>query len=442
MLGKPEHKICPVVPTCIITAVSIIGMLLCLLLKPSVSIKGHKVSTFYWPPALGLIALLCFRLLPFDEYWSGLTRDGAMNPLEILVLFFSMAFISTVLDEVGFFSYLANLTVAKAKNSQFALFFLLYFLCALLTMFTSNDIVIITFTPFILYFAKEAKIDPIPYLVCEFVAANTWSMIFIFGNPTNVYIASYFNLSFLSHLQVMWAPTLASGLIALGIMTLLFHKRLGKKLEVELVEASIKDKPVFVCALTLLLIVTVLMAASSLIGLPMWIFAGIGAACLLLLVYVKSIPSKDSKSLLLPSLKRLPFDLAPFLLSMFGLVMALSREGVSERFASLLMGMDPLWSYGLSSFALANLMNNLPMSVLYADLLGFAGMNSGAMFASIVSSNLGAILTPVGALAGILWMGILKDHGIKFSFFDFCLYGTAISLPSLAGSLWALSLIV
>lgn len=57
---------------------------------------------------------------------------------------------------------------------------------AILTIFTSNDIVILTFTPFICYFSKNAKINPIPYLVAEF-AATTYSMMLIIGNPTNIY---------------------------------------------------------------------------------------------------------------------------------------------------------------------------------------------------------------------------------------------------------------
>jgi len=90
-----------------------------------------------------------------------------------------------------------------------------------------------------------------------------------------------------------------------------------------------------------------------------------------------------------------------------------------------------MWSYGLSSFFLANLMNNLPMSIFFADLLSLVPYNELALFATIISSNLGAILTPIGALAGIMWMRILKEHDLNFSFGKFTLYGMAISIPTL-----------
>jgi len=48
-------------------------------------------------------------------------------------------------------------------------------------IFTSNDIVVLTFTPFVCYHAKNAKINPVPYLVSVFAAANTCSMLLIIG---------------------------------------------------------------------------------------------------------------------------------------------------------------------------------------------------------------------------------------------------------------------
>ena len=139
------------IATAIIASLAIVLTFLCLLLFPKITIKGHDFSTFYWPSLLALLILLCTSLLPIQDYFSSLIKDTTMNPLEILLLFFGTAFISTVLDELGFFSYLASLAVKRAKDSQFALFIILYFLCAFLTMFTSNDIVIISFTPFILF---------------------------------------------------------------------------------------------------------------------------------------------------------------------------------------------------------------------------------------------------------------------------------------------------
>ena len=77
------------------------------------------------------------------------------------------------------------------------------------------------------------------------------------------------------------------------------------------------------------------------------------------------------------------------------------------------------------------------MSVLFGGVLE-SGAGAGAVYATIVGSNLGAYLTPVGALAGIMWTGLLRTYEVDFSFRKFVLYGAALSLPALASSLLCL----
>ena len=62
------------------------------------------------------------------------------------------------------------------------------------------------------------------------------------------------------------------------------------------------------------------------------------------------------------------------------------------------------------------------------------------MLATVIGSNLGAFFTPVGALAGIMWSGILKRHGVKFGYGDFLKMGVTVALPALAAALGGLYL--
>ena len=175
--------------------------------KPAVMIGGKKISIFWLAPLCGAIALTVSGFITPAEIAAGLTSAGDVNPIKILLLFFSMTMMSVYLDEIGFFRLLAHKVLGRAKGSQVTLFFLLYGLVSVLTVFTSNDIIVLTFTPFICHFAKSARIDPLPYLVSEFVAANTWSMALIIGNPTNIYLMSGTGVSFLSYTAKMILPT-------------------------------------------------------------------------------------------------------------------------------------------------------------------------------------------------------------------------------------------
>ena len=74
-----------------IFAVTIGLMVLALIFKPALQIKGRTLQ-LYWPIALlgALVLVLSWTLSPSD-LWSGLTKDSAVNPGKILVLFLSMA---------------------------------------------------------------------------------------------------------------------------------------------------------------------------------------------------------------------------------------------------------------------------------------------------------------------------------------------------------------
>ena len=66
-----------------------------------------------------------------------------------------------------------------------------------------------TLTPIICYYGQASKIDPTPYLVAEFMAANIWSMLFFFGNPTNIIVFAAFDLTFFGYTAWVLLPTLS-----------------------------------------------------------------------------------------------------------------------------------------------------------------------------------------------------------------------------------------
>lgn len=251
---------------CIITCALMITLIL---VKPSVKIGKITIDT-YWIAALaGAVALLLSFQFDIKAIGQELIADSAINPLKILVLFISMTVLSIFLDELGFFSYLASVTLRKAKTSQFKLFLYLYLIVSILTVFTSNDVIILSFTPFICYFAKNAKIDPMPYLAAEFVAANTWSMALVIGNPTNIYLATATGIRFLEYTKVMILPTIVAGIVSFGMLFLVFRKKLMGKIEGDAEEVAVKDKVNLIIGIVHLGACTILLAISSYIGLEM-----------------------------------------------------------------------------------------------------------------------------------------------------------------------------
>lgn len=426
---------------CIIAGLVCVALVLTVLTNPSINIGKYHIRIFYWTaPVLGSIALLLFRLLPLPVMWEGLTSSGSINPLKILTLFISMTTLSIYLDEVGFFSYIAGISLKFAKTSQLRLFCVLFLLVSVLTVFTSNDIIILTFTPFICYFSKKAEIDPMPYLFGEFVAANTWSMMLIIGNPTNIYLATANGIGFGTYTAHMLLPTLFAGITAFLLLLMIFRKPLSQPISIKEEKPAIRDKGLVIIGLLHLVFCTILLILSSYIGLEMWYITLGFAVSLFLCVTIYKKKKGVKERVILHTIMRAPWELIPFVLSMFLLVLTLDRYQVTTIISDF-FGTDHLvWKYGIASFLSANVMNNIPMSVAFSSIVSHLpeADRLPAAYASIIGSNIGAYFTPLGALAGIMWSGILNKMGIPFSFRKYISYGIRISIPVLIATLLGL----
>ncbi len=427
----------------IIAAITCVLLMVVAFLKPSVTIKSVNVPVFWIVPFLGAAAMILTGNVSVNDIIASFTADSAVNPLKILILFISMTLISVYLDCVGFFRFLASAVLEKAGKSQLTLFFYLYVTVSILTIFTSNDIIVLTFTPFICYFAKNAEIDPIPYLITEFIAANTWSMILIIGNPTNIYLATNAGASFASYTLKMALPTFSAGVVSLVVLFLIFRTRLSKPIKSSGLKEKIKNKGAVTIGLVHLAGSLVFMVISSYIDLPMWIISLGFCVSLFVTSSIYFIISKKGFRTLSDTVRRTPVETIPFVLSMFVIVLALQNSGITETIAKNLANGNAVLTFGATSFFAANLINNIPMSVLYSSITSFADATtySQALYASVIGSNLGAFFTPLGALAGIMWTNMLKGSNVRMNFARFTKYGTAVALPTLAASLFTLAII-
>ena len=161
--------------TLIIAAATSLLLILSILFFPRIRIRKVSFGSYWVIALIGAGLMLATGRVSFRSVIDGLTSDSSINPFKILCLFISMTILSIFLDEVGFFKHMANVVCRKAGKSQTRLFIYLYVLTSVLTVFTSNDIIILTFTPFICYFTRCAGIDPQKSIPCLIWSGNSWS---------------------------------------------------------------------------------------------------------------------------------------------------------------------------------------------------------------------------------------------------------------------------
>jgi arsenical pump membrane protein len=421
-------------------------------------LRKIKIDTYFLGALLGPILIIIFGILNSSQILGGLEGSGSLNPFGVLILFLSMVFMSIFLDITGFFEYCARVALKYASGDGRKLYFTVYMTVSILTIFTSNDIIILTFTPFIYYFSKNAGVDPKPYLIAEFFAANTWSMMLYIGNPTNIVLAAAFNLRFDEFTKWMLLPSLVAGSINMILLYVIFRKTINTPLKYTTKidpRTSITDLPSAILGLVILGGCILGLAIGPYFGIEMWIVSiGFGLTLLLILLIrdvlvVMMREHIEKKHFTVgPTIKKMPLSIIPFVISLFITVEALRFYGVTNDIGLFFKNISSTsttvttFVFGISSALSANILNNIPMTVAYVPIAGVLPQANllPAVLATTIGSNLGANITPIGALAGIMWMSILRDKEVKLTFKEFIKYGLLVTPLTLLGCLGVLSI--
>ena len=424
---------CEIMLVLILSIICIILMIVSILVFPKLKVGKIRIDTYFLITSFFAILFILLKLISFRDIKEALINDSSINPVKIIILFFSMTFMSVFLDKAGFFKYLASKATLIFKKNQRLLFTSLFILISVLTIFTSNDIMILSFTPFICYFCKNTRINPIPYLIGLFFSANTLSMSLIIGNPTNIYIASIMDISFIDYFKFMFWRSLLCAILLYIILIVIFNKDLNKEIIVEERKPVLKSKALVAIAIAHLGVCTLLMAISNYLNFEMYIMASIFAISLFIISIIYSFFNKDDRSIITSSLKKLPYSFIPFLISMVIIISALNKSGATDKIRVFFSEYNSVFSYGLSSFLAGNLLNNIPMSILYSSILQMNELyiTKNIVYSVIASSNLCALFTPLGSLAGMMFLNLVNNQGIKFNFISFMKY-SFISIIMLA----------
>jgi arsenical pump membrane protein len=370
---------------------------------------------------------------------------------ELVLLILSFAFISLSLDRSGFFSYCALKTVNLARGDGRRLFVSMFLMTSVLTFFTSNDIVILAVTPIVLHIGRLAGIrNLIPLLISQFIAANTLSMGLYIGSPTNIVLGEAAGLTFAGFFLWMLAPTLAAFVVTLGVLWLVFGAvgLRGNRMQDVLVPVSIVPAATRAMRIKVAMFATclLLLSVSSLIGVPLWMICAVTAVSMLAYDLWHMRREKSVGIYLRSVSERMPWAIAPFVIAFFVLVDALTRFGFTEWAAQSIIGQadQSLFSivlkFGFVSAFAVNVMNDIPSTVFWAEMLPIIKQMlppesyHAVLQILIVGVNPGCYLTIIGALAGLMWMNILRTGAVGSdvklpSPLDLTFYGILVIVP-------------
>ena len=414
------------IATYVISALTIIAMTLSFFLFPTIKIRSKKIDTYWLITLLGAILILLTHISTDGDILKLFIENNSTNPFKIIVLFLSLTFISKFLDSVGLFDYLATRVGRIGKGNQFILFTVFYFLISFLTILTNNDIIIIV-TPIIIYFARACKAKALPYLMMVCFVLNTLSTTFLTTNVSNLYLGSFFDITYFDYLKKLTPVSLILMLVLYVILILVFYKDLKVKIDTNVEKKPIKNKFLLIVGLTSLALTTILLILSSFINIEMYIITLVFALLDLIIAIIYTFSFKKEKEYFIKPLKSLPYEFIPFLVSMFIIISSLNETPLLSSVSSLIESTNnptlETYIYGISSALAANLVNNVPMSLLYGDILNYSSIiDLNSVYATILSSNLCALITPCGALSSLMFIRICKENNEKISYLTYFKY--------------------
>ncbi|KAK3823030.1 MAG: arsenical pump membrane protein-domain-containing protein [Benniella sp.] len=181
--------------------------------KRKYSYPYHFTLDIATAPVLGVLLLWAIGSITVDSVRDGIVGNPAngVEPYAVMILFFSLAYICISLDLTGVLQY-AAFWISKRGGGGGQRIFLYFFLFSnVMSGLTSNDVVILTMTPFLVYFAHAVDLaTPIAFLMAEIQTANIASMALYIGNLTNVVACQAYKISFLEYSAWMLLPCFAA----------------------------------------------------------------------------------------------------------------------------------------------------------------------------------------------------------------------------------------
>jgi Na+/H+ antiporter NhaD/arsenite permease-like protein len=174
-------------------------------------------------PVAVILILWAAQCLGPPEIRNGIVGTEGIKPYNILILFFSLAYMTITLDVTGLLQAAAFWVCNKGGSNTWKLYFYFYLMLTLLSVVVGNDPVILSGTVFLVYYTKAVNLDPLAWLIAEFAAANTASMVLFVGNPTNVVICEGFQINNVVYSAYTIFPFLAC--ITLSLFALAYQFR-------------------------------------------------------------------------------------------------------------------------------------------------------------------------------------------------------------------------
>src|SRR5690606_19252847 len=394
-----------------------------------------------WPATVGAVMIILSGMVSRADISDIISKIGGASITIIATIVMAIT-----LESFGFFYWVAARLVTLANNSGYRLYWYIQLLCFLMTLLFNNDGSILITTPILIILLKNLRVKPhqqIPYLLSGALIATASSTPIGVSNIVNLISLKIVDMSLYMQTAMMFVPATLGLLFMSTMMFFLLKKHIPKNLPVSTydleeafftrrfhplkksstTETKRKRSKSMLHVLLFVIFVRCLLFVASYFAIPIELVAIAGSVLLLIWRWYKlGINPLDL-------VKKTPWHILVFAFSMYVIIYGLHNAGLTKL---LIAFCEPIVNQGLfqASFImgglvsiLSNIFNNHPALMIGTITLTDMGLDPITLktiyLANIIGSDIGSLLLPIGTLASLIWLHILRQNKIKVSWKDY-----------------------
>jgi Na+/H+ antiporter NhaD/arsenite permease-like protein len=367
---------------------------------------------------VGACLMVASGALPLEDAYKAIDLDT-------LTLLLGMMIVVANLHLSGFFARVSAWVMRRAHH-PLVLLAAVTAIAGVFSAFLVNDAICLVLAPLVLELTLSLRRNPVPYLLAVAMASNIGSAATITGNPQNMMIGSFSQISY-AQFAARLAPVALIGLVLTFVLVALFHRGefAGRvRLTAETRPARI-HRVLALRALAATMVLIVLFFA----GQPPAKAAIIIAGLLLLTRRVRS--------------ERVYAEVDWSLLLMFSglfIIVAGAKHTLLSADTIAAVGRLHLASVPVLSAVtaiLSNLVSNVPAVLVLKPFVDRLGDHHTAWLTVAMASTLAGNFTILGSIANLIVIQRAASSRVEISFWDYFRVGAPLTIITLViGTVW------